>query len=342
MTGGFSSSVVRPRHLLLTVRSCSSVAESSLSYGHFFTDERSPGGPAESASSRLIISSSGEERKPSNQEELKKLCAQVELLSKDGAKARRRKESRREEKVGRKMEIEEETDCQKKLDGRKKHLQRLLRDIEKVTDMEPVLRDRQKESWIEELQEIERKRRITRRCRISPRNWRVCRTIGRSTSKTLVTVKKKCESSMKMSGKSGNCRKEADILEEEIQPLQAGEQRRASCASQSNGYCFDPAMVPWQMEQVFACGAAQTQHFIQVMQEEFYRRFKAAAAPEQMAGGEKEEWEGDWDKEKAANDWYESATVSGSCCGSNVVSECNLEKGIRTPRNGKRLYFLAG
>ena len=24
---------------------------------------------------------------------------------------------------------------------------------------------------------------------------------------------------------------------------------------------------------------------------------------------EKEEWEGDWDAEKAANDWYESATV---------------------------------
>ena len=42
----------------------------------------------------------------------------------------------------------------------------------------------------------------------------------------------------------------------------------------------------------------------------FHRRFKAPAAPEQMAGGEeKEDWEGDWDDEKAANGWYEGATV---------------------------------
>ena len=48
------------------------------------------------------------------------------------------------------MEIEVETDCTKKLDEQKKSLQRQLRDIEKFIDMDPVLRDRQKERWKEE------------------------------------------------------------------------------------------------------------------------------------------------------------------------------------------------
>ena len=109
-----------------------------------------------------------------------------------------------------------------------------------------------------------------------------------------------------LSEQSGNCRRAADDLDDEIQILHAGEERRGSCASQSNGCCFDPAMV----EQVFACGAAHTEHFIQAMQEEFNRRFKDPAAPEQMAGGEeREDWEGDWDDEKAASGWCEGATV---------------------------------
>ena len=32
-------------------------------------------------------------------------------------------------------------------------------------------------------------------------------------------------------------------LDEEIRNLQAGEERRGNCASQSNGCCFDPAVV---------------------------------------------------------------------------------------------------
>ena len=56
------------------------------------------------------------------------------------------------------MEVEEETDCKKEVDERKKHLRRQLRDIGKLTDLEPMLRDRQKESWKEEVQEFERRR----------------------------------------------------------------------------------------------------------------------------------------------------------------------------------------
>ena len=93
-----------------------------------------------------------------------------------------------------------------------------------------------------------------------------------------------------LSEKSGNCRKAAGELQDDIQILQARDVRRGSCASQSNGCRFDPGMV----EQIFARGAAQTEHF-QAMQEEFNKRFQAPATPEQMAGGgEREDWEGDW------------------------------------------------
>ena len=64
-----------------------------------------------------------------------------------------------------------------------------------------------------------------------------------------------------LSEKSGDCRKAAE-LDNELQALQAGEERRGSCASQSYGFCFDPAM--W--EQVFACGATQAERFVQFTQ----------------------------------------------------------------------------
>ena len=48
----------------------------------------------------------------------------------------------------------------------------------------------------------------------------------------------------------------ADDLEDEIQILQAGEERRGS------GCCFDPAMV----ELVFACGAVHAENHIKARQ----------------------------------------------------------------------------
>ena len=62
-------------------------------------------------------------------------------------------------------------------------------------------------------------------------------------------------------------------------------------------------------------------------------------APEHVAGGEeKEECEGDWDKEKAARDWYESATVDPAgdlvwCQNANSGSRGGRNPG--TPRDGK-------
>ena len=116
-------------------------------------------------------------------------------------------------------------------------------------------------------------------------------------------------------------------MEEEIQILRTGEERRDSCASQSNGCCFDPAV----REQVFACGATQTEHFIQPMQPEFYRRFKAPDALEQRAEGEREE---DWDDEKAAG-WYESATVG------SAVQPAGCSENPSMARNRNRTHVVA-
>ena len=145
-------------------------------------------------------------------------------------------------------EVEEETDCKKKLGERKKHLQRQLRDIEKLTDLDRCSGTGRKKVG---------RKSCTRRCRKSLRSCRPCRTRRGITSRKLVAVMEKCERSMKkmtkgrrvsrhvlrLCLKSGNCRREANNVDEEIQALQAGEERRGSCASQSNGCCFDPATV---------------------------------------------------------------------------------------------------
>ena len=53
-----------------------------------------------------------------------------------------------------------------------------------------------------------------------------------------------------LSEKSGESRSAASEVKEDIRIFQAGEDRRGSCASQSNGCCWDRAM----LEQFFAFG----------------------------------------------------------------------------------------
>ena len=130
-----------------------------------------------------------------------------------------------------------------------------------------------------------------------------------------------------LSEKSDNCRREADVLGEEIQALQVGDERRNSCASQFNGSCFDPTMV----EQFIAAGAAQAMQQLARIQGEICRVYgwqhqPEPTAPKRVTGGkEKEEWEGAWDKEKAASVWYQGATVDPAvdlvwCQNANVGS----------------------
>ena len=84
----------------------------------------------------------------------------------------------------------------------------------------------------------------------------------------------------------------AEDCEEEIRSLQAGEERRGSCVSQSNGRCFDSIM-----EQFFTLGAAHARQQIQALQEEFIRRFEGPATPVHMTG--REERGGEWEEEQA-------------------------------------------
>ena len=106
--------------------------------------------------------------------------------------------------------------------------------------------------WKDELQEIERKR-----TELLPEHQKMQQRLQRKHLKDACA----CEEEMQLlnqemeewkalfetcfgalSEKSGDCRKEATALDNEIQALQAGEERRGSCASQSDGCCFDPVM----------------------------------------------------------------------------------------------------
>ena len=120
--------------------------------------------------------------------------------------------------------------------------------------------------------------------------------------------------------KSGSCRQ--------------GE-RRGSCASQSTGCCFDPTM----KEQIFACGGVHAEHYIQAMQEEFIRRFKAPAAPERMAGGEEREENGKkyGKTKKAASGHFEGATLGptvDSARHQDATGESGGGGNLNMPRSG--------
>ena len=101
---------------------------------------------------------------------------------------------------------------------------------------------------------------------------------------------------------------------------------------------MDAASIQVIWEQVFAFGETQAASIVQLIQQEFVRKYETPGVSELEAGGEeKEAWKGDWDDEKAPNEWYESAAVdpavdpdrcqdaNGGCRGGGVLS---------TPRNG--------
>ena len=225
-------------------------------------------------------SSGGEEWKSQEQEEIKRLRAQVELLSKQQGTVKSPEEpgepARRGSGLeeGCKMEFDEETDCKNKLEEQKKSLQRQLRDIEKSASMDPVFRDGQKETGKEELEEIARTRTellpehqtmqkrsqklqsLRDKQRNHLKNDRDCEEEMQMLNKEMEERKALYETRFRaLSEKSGDSRKAAAELENEIQTLQAGEERRGSSASQSNGCCFAPA------KQVFAFGETRAASF---------------------------------------------------------------------------------
>ena len=136
-----------------------------------------------------------------------------------------------------------------------------MRDIDKLTFMEPAVREAQKKrSLCVCCKKSKGKGQTfclsTRKYRRCHRICKACRTRKSITPRSLVQVKKKCKKIdedmermrarfQALSEKSGESRRAASEVEEEIRILQAREERRGSCASQSNGRCFDPAIVEY-------------------------------------------------------------------------------------------------
>ena len=103
-------------------------------------------------------------RPQGQQEEIKRLRAQFELLSKQRKAVKSLEESSESARrgsdldEGSRMEVEEEVQSKKKLDEQRRNLQRQMRDIDKLTFLKPAVREAEKEKFVCLLQEVERKR----------------------------------------------------------------------------------------------------------------------------------------------------------------------------------------
>ena len=145
--------------------------------------------------------------------------------------------------------------------------------------------------------------RSTRRCRRGHRSCRASRKREEAPQGRKHQGERQAETQSRDGGAEGTL---PDMIQGLVRKIgrqsegSRGEESRGSCASQSNGCCFDPSV--W--EQVLASGATQAESFIQFMPQEYCRRFRTSDALEQWAGEEeKEDWEGDWDDEKAQSGW---------------------------------------
>ena len=184
-----------------------------------------------------------EETRGSRDKEGNRRCSSRKLVNKAGLK---------------KMEVDEEVDSKNKLDQRKKELQKQLRDIEKFTGMPQDTQDVLREKWQQEIQDIEQRPNglLTELQNMQKRPEKL---------HSLQDNKKQCQNHLgKWAGDRERVRNQieekhaqlqelgqriqktslAEVeLDDEIRNLQAGEEIRGSCASQSNGCSFDPAVV---------------------------------------------------------------------------------------------------
>ena len=184
---------------------------------------------------------------------------------------------------GWKIEVDEEVDSKKKLDEQRKRLQKQLPEIEKFTDMDQMFLEGQKENGKGDLQETEQKRSelLPEHQRVQNRSHKDACACDAEMGKMTNEINEREARFLELAQKSSNCRMAGDDLEEKIRDLQAGEERRGSCASHSNGCCFDCVL-----EQLFTWGAAHARQQIQALQEESNRRFEVPATPVHMAGRE--------------------------------------------------------
>ena len=219
-------------------------------------------------SSGSSSSSAGEGKKPRDPEaEHRDLRAQVDQLMRqqkvEKGQGRAKGEGGLDEDW--KMEVDEEVQRKKMLDEQRKRLQKQIREIEKFTNVDPLFQEDTGKSGRKNCM------RLSRNGRISCRSIRKMQEMSQKLQ-SLQDKKNRClkdagtgdEEMEKISDeitereahfqelaqKSRNFRMAADDLEAEIRVLQAGEERRGRCASQSKG-CFDSVM-----EHLFTFGAA--------------------------------------------------------------------------------------
>ena len=143
----------------------------------------------------------------------------------------------------------------KKMDQQKKELQKQLRDLEKLTKMPEDIQSRLKEEWQQELPDIEPEHQkdaeeiskvveFARQKEGMPKGcWQMQWRHG---------ADRRRDKLQELEQKSQRIYLAEADLDEEIRNLQAGEERRNSCASRSNGCCFDSTVV----EQLFTFGSS--------------------------------------------------------------------------------------
>ena len=200
---------------------------------------------------------------------------------------------------GCRMDLEEETEYKKKLDEQKKSLQRQVREIDKFANMDPVARNQQMEAWKKELEEIERKRTelLPEHQKMQKKSQKL-QSLRDEQNNHLKTAGE-CEDEMQkvskeweehraqyemrfhvLSEKSVDSRTAAAELENEIQNMQAREERRGSSASQSNGCCFDAAI----LEKLTAMGAAEAMQQLTYLQQDVTKLWSSTTARANRSG----------------------------------------------------------
>ena len=195
-------------------------------------------------------------RPQGQQEEIKKHKLGCSVRSKERGRVRRSRANRREEEVAWTKAAGWEMQSNKRLDEQRRNLQRQMRDIDKLTHLHGACGQRSPKgevcvSFARSRREKDRPSAgCTRKCRRGRRSCKACRTRKSITSWRLVQVKKKCKKKstriwQRCEHASRPCRRSrvnARGLQAKwnrrFQILQAREEGRGSCASQSNGCCF--------------------------------------------------------------------------------------------------------
>ena len=186
----------------------------------------------------------------------------------------------------------------------KNRLQKQLRRIKNFTDLEQCVVDGQKENWQQELQE----KRSQQLQSLQHKKQQCQKDAGKCDGDMVRITDEIAEREVRLQElvqKSQRIHPAEADPDEEIRVLQAGDERRNSCASQTNGCCSDPAV----MDQFITMGAGQARQQKAFIHGEVLRVYggqhqqqQAPATPvHTMGGGEGREEMEEERRERAAS-----------------------------------------